>query len=160
MKTKTIISTVLLLFVAGSATYLVIDEVRSNSQQNSGAIEPTKSYFASVDEGVVVYYFYNSVRCPTCMKFESYTEEILQNTFAEEMKEGNIVWKMVNTDEPNNKHFMSDYGLYTKSIVLVKISQGKQVKWKNLDKIWELVGDKDTFVKYIRDEVREYLGAE
>jgi hypothetical protein len=44
--------------------------------------------------------------------------------------------------------------------VLVKISGGKQVKWKNLEKIWERVGDKDAFVKYIQDEIREYLGAE
>ncbi|MGD8786887.1 MAG: nitrophenyl compound nitroreductase subunit ArsF family protein, partial [Phycisphaerales bacterium] len=138
MKIKTIISTILLLFVAASATYLVIDEVRSNSQQNSKAIE---AHFSSMDEGVIVYYFYGNVRCVTCRKFESYTQELLQNTFAEEMEKGNLIWKMVNTDEPGNKHFMSDYELYTKSIVLVKISGGKQVKWKNLDKIWERVGD-------------------
>ena len=160
MKIKTIISTTLLLFVAASATYLVVDEVRSNSQQNPGTTELKKSHFANMDKGVIVYYFYGTVRCPTCRKFESYTKELLQNTFSEEIKEGNLIWKMVNTDEPGNKHFMSDYGLYTKSIVLVKISGGMQVKWKNLEKIWETVADKDTFVKYIEDEVREYLGVD
>ncbi|MGD2093639.1 MAG: nitrophenyl compound nitroreductase subunit ArsF family protein [Phycisphaerales bacterium] len=160
MKIKTIISTTLLLFVAASATYLVVDEVRSSSRQNPGTTEPKDSHFASINNGVIVYYFYETVRCPTCRKFESYTQEILQSTFAEEMEKGNLIWKMVNTDEPGNKHFRDDYGLYTKSIVLVKISGGKQVKWKNLEKIWERVGDKDAFVKYIQDEIREYLGAE
>lgn len=159
MKNKTIISVVLLLFVAGSVAYLVVDEVRSSSWQSSQAAEPEEPIFGSMDEGVVVCYFYNSARCPTCMKFESYTQEALENAFADKLKGGKLVWKMVNTDEPNNKHFLSDYELYTKSIVLMKISGGKQIGWKNLEEIWGLVGDKETFVKYIRDEVEAYLGA-
>jgi hypothetical protein len=49
--------------------------------------------------------------------------------------------------------------LHTRAIVIVKIRDGEQTEWKNLDKIWELVGDKKVFVKYVQDEVAMYLGA-
>ena len=157
MKTKTIISTVLLLFVAGSATYMVVNEVRSSSQPRIA--EPGESLSVPAGSNVVLYYFYGTARCPTCMKFESFTEEALQGEFAEQLDSGDLVWKMVNTDEPANKHFISDYELYSKSIVVVKIRDGRQVQWKNLEDIWELVGEKNTFVKYIQDEVGAYMGA-
>jgi hypothetical protein len=38
------------------------------------------------------------------------------------------------------------------------MQDGEQVGWKNLQKIWELVGDKESFVKYVQSEVAEYLG--
>jgi hypothetical protein len=32
------------------------------------------------------------------------------------------------------------------------------VRWKRLDKVWDLIGDQQAFEKYVRDEVRAYLG--
>lgn len=157
MKTKTIISTALLLFVAGSATYMVFNEVRSGSQP--AVAESGESLSESMASKIVLYYFHGTARCATCIKFESFTQEALQGAFAEKLNSGEMEWKMVNVDEPNNKHFVDEYGLYTKSIVIVKIRNGKMVEWKNLKKIWELVGEKNVFVKYIRDEVGTYLGA-
>ena len=40
---------------------------------------------------------------------------------------------MVNVDEPANEHFIKDYQLYSKSIVIVKMQDGKELKWENLD---------------------------
>ncbi|MCP4262489.1 MAG: hypothetical protein GY774_34040 [Planctomycetes bacterium] len=157
MKTKTIISTVLLLFVAGSTTYMVINEVRSGSQVQIA--KSGESLTLPAGSKVVLYYFHGNERCQTCIKFESFTEEAIKGAFAEQVNSGELVWKMVNTDEPANKHFVGDYELYSKSIVVVENRDGKRGKWKNLEKIWELVGDKNTFVKYIKDEVGTYLGA-
>jgi hypothetical protein len=157
MKTKTIISTVLLLFVASSATYMVVTEVRSSSRLE--VAQSGDSYALPAGSKVVLYYFHGNERCQTCMKFESFTEEAIQGAFAEQINGGELVWKMVNTDEAANKHFVGDYELYSKSIVVVENRDGKRGKWKNLEKIWELVGDKNTFVKYIKDEVGTYLGA-
>lgn len=157
MKTKTIISTALLLFIAASATYMVFNEVRSDSQP--AVAESGESLSAPMASKVVLYYFHGTARCATCRKFESFTKEALQGAFAEKLDSGELEWKMVNVDEPDNKHFVADYGLYSKSIVVVRIRDGKQLEWKNLEKIWELVGEKNVFVKYVRDEVGAYLGA-
>ena len=157
MKAKTIISTALLLFVAGSATYMVVNEVRSGSQPP--VVESGESLTLPAGSKVVLYYFHGNERCQNCIKFESYTEEAVQGAFVKQLNTGELVWKMVNTDEPANKHFVGDYELYSKSIVVVENRDGKRGKWKNLEKIWEIVGDKNSFVEYIKGEVGAYLEA-
>lgn len=101
---------------------------------------------------VIVYYFHGNKRCATCHKIEDYTKEAVQS-----IGNNKLDLRVVNVDEPNNKHFMNDYGLYTKSVVVSSIRNGKQVKWKNLDKIWTLTGNKSAFEGYIKKEVKSYL---
>ena len=175
MKTKTIIAIALLVFVFTSIAYLIAKELRALAQSGSArtcppaatkgvgpcceevvfAKPPTKS-----SQKVVVYYFHNNFRCAKCRKFESYSDEVLRSAFSDALNDGSLEWKIINIDEPMNKHFVSDYQLLTKSIVVAKMQDGKQTEWKNLNKIWELVGNKAVFVKYIQDEVNAYLGAD
>jgi hypothetical protein len=114
----------------------------------------------SADSKVVVYYFHSTARCPTCRKFESYSDELIRQQFAQQLSDGRLEWRIVNVDEPGNKHFVADYKLYTKSIVLVKDQPGKAPQWKNLEKIWQLVHDKQAFVGYVKEEINAYLRAE
>lgn len=103
---------------------------------------------------IIAYYFHGKRRCATCMKLEAYSQEAIQTGFAEESQSGTIEWQVVNIEESPNEHFEKDYQLYTKSVILSRVENGKEAAWKNLDKIWELVGDKEAFVKYVQDEVR------
>ena len=64
---------------------------------------------------------------------------------------------MINTDENDNAHFVDDYKLYTKSLVLSLVKDGKEVKSNNLTKIWEYVRDKQKFYDYVSEEVNNYL---
>ncbi len=157
MKIKTILTITLLLFIFGSTAYLIIGELRpATKPAEQKTLLPSPLPTASK---VVVYYFHTTARCQTCRKFESYSDETIRQTFAKELNDGRLEWKVVNVDEPANKHFVGDYQLYSKSIVIVKIRDGKQTAWKNLDKIWELVRDKNAFVKYIQDEVKSCVEA-
>ncbi|MGD9581762.1 MAG: nitrophenyl compound nitroreductase subunit ArsF family protein [Vampirovibrionia bacterium] len=106
---------------------------------------------------VIVYYLHNSFRCPSCHKIENYTKEAINTNFADKLKDGSLVFKVVNFDEKPDKHFVEDYKLYTKSVVLSKVVNGKQVEWKNLDKIWTLLGDKAKFEQYIKTETGNFL---
>ena len=45
----------------------------------------------------------------------------------------------------------------TRSVVLAEYREGKVVRWENLDKVWQLVRSKDSFVDYIQSETREFL---
>lgn len=173
MKTKTIVTVALLLFVAASVAYVVVEQLRSTSQSAPAQPNPSvpqQADPAAVEENlqppsrpqtskVVLYYFRGNVRCPTCRKFEAYSDEVLQQTFANELHSGSLEWQVINVEEPGNKHFINDYRLFSKSLVLVKFHNGRQAEWKNLTRIWELVRNKDAFVQYIQDEVIDYLGA-
>ena len=120
------------------------------------AEEPTLDTGA---ESVVAFYFHGNVRCATCKKIEAYADEALQQGFPEALQNGALEWRVINVDEAENQHFIQDFQLVTRSVVLAEYSGDKVVRWKNLDKVWQLVRSKDKFVEYVRDEARQFLGA-
>jgi hypothetical protein len=106
---------------------------------------------------VIAYYFHGTQRCPTCMKLEAYSRESIERAFQTELRNDVLEWRVVNVDEEENKHFINDYKLYTRSLVIVKLDNGTVTEWKNLERIWDLVGDKASFMEYVEQETRVYL---
>ena len=106
---------------------------------------------------VIAYYFHGTFRCPTCHKLEQYSKEAIEANFKNELTSGKMVFKTVNVDKKANEHFVNDYQLYTKSLVISLVRGGKEEKFKNLTKIWEYVGNKQRFYDYVRDEIAAFL---
>lgn len=166
MKPKTVVTVVLLAFVAASIVYLVLKETSSREPQAADTAPPSKSVVSttnapteeavSTEHKVAAYYFFGNVRCQTCRKIESYTAESIAS-FTNELSTGLLEWRTANVDEKENEHFVKDYELTSRSVVLVHMVDGKQTEWKNLASIWDLVGDKEAFQKYISDETTEFL---
>jgi len=170
MKAKNIVTIVLLIFVIASVAFLVFNESRKEGndnpsnktviRENPGSIE-TRSDTHKTDESghkVIVYYFHGTKRCPTCRKFEAYATELMKTAFTKQQQSGKLEFRIVNVDEPQNKHFIYDYELTTKSVVLADFQNGEQTRWKNLDRIWKLVRDKEIFMDYIKDETENFMG--
>lgn len=121
--------------------------------QDSGwAAEPAPS-----GSRVIAYYFYGSVRCPTCHKLEQYSKDVIQGNFKDELTSGKLAFQAKNTDEKGNEHFIKDYQLYTKSLVLSFVKDGREVKSKNLVNIWQLVRNKQEFFEYVTSEINDFL---
>ncbi len=106
---------------------------------------------------VIAYYFHTNTRCSTCMKIEAYSKEAIEKGFPEELRKGILEMRIVNYEKPEHRHFMKDYKLVSKSLVLVNLVDGKQTEWTNLKLVWQLTGRKDAFLNYVRKEVRGYL---
>ncbi len=177
MKIKKIFTVALLLFVAGSIGYMIVNEKKTETVASEERIEPVSKNVASEeketntkqviqssiaktengdvqqDNQLIVYYFHGDQRCPTCHKLETYAKEALDVYFADEIASKKIVWKVVNVDRTENSHFIQDYKLVTKSVVLSEVANGKEVGWKNLDQIWQRVRDKDSYLQYIRENI-------
>jgi hypothetical protein len=157
MNAKKIVTVILLVFVATSVGYMV---VRDRSSQPAVRQDPPQSTSnpaeISPNPQIAVYYFHGDVRCPTCHKLENYAKEALDTYFAQDLADGKIQWKPTNVDTPGNEHFVRDYELVTKSVILSKTVNGQQVVWKNLDQIWQLVREKDKYLEYIRDSVTNF----
>jgi len=107
----------------------------------------------------VIYYFMTTYRCRSCNYIENTTRASIEQYFAEQIKNGSVVFKMLNIDEEQNKHFVNEYGLYTKSVVLSSVKDGKQLKWKNLDQVWNLIGQDESFKTYISSEIKSFIGS-
>jgi len=143
-----------------AAAILVTCLAQASPSTRSAAVTsaaPTTPVATDRDHVVRVYYFHGNARCVSCRKIEALAGEAVRAAFAGEMKQGKVEWLAVNVDEPANKHFIQDYRLYTKSLVVVDLVDGTRVRWKNLEKIWELLRDDDAFRQYVQGEVRSYL---
>lgn len=106
---------------------------------------------------IVAFYFHGDMRCATCKKIEAYSDEAVNQGFSKEIDSKQLDWRVVNTDQVENKHFVDDFQLVTKSVVLVEYKDGEVVRFENLSRIWQLVGDKDDFIKYVSDETRKFI---
>lgn len=115
---------------------------------------------STVSDGVVVYYFHGNARCATCRTIESLANDAIHAGFAGELDDGTLTWQTVNIDEHDNTHFIQDFQLVTRSVVLAEYRDGAVVRFTNLDKVWQLVRSKDDFVAYVQRETREFLGAD
>jgi hypothetical protein len=111
----------------------------------------------SQNSKLIAYYFHGTFRCSTCRTIEQYSHDAIQTYFAKELGNGRLEFRPVNIEEPENKHFIQDYQLVTRSLVLSLMSDGKETKWKNLADVWKLVRDKDKFFQYVKDEVEHFL---
>ena len=112
------------------------------------------------DDVVFATYLHGTLRCATCRKLEAYSEEALKTAFEEELNDSSLIWRVINYDEKENEHYLKDYSLYTKALILSRVKDGSELEWKNLSKIWELVGNKDEFLKYVQDETRDFINKE
>ncbi len=173
MNPKKIVTGVLMAFVALSVVYLIVKETRTpepvaEAQLSNDVVAGTSTNTAQGEavniakkaNTVVAYYFHGNVRCQTCRKIEAYSAGSITNSFKDELLDGRLQWKLVNVDETANEHFVKNYELTTRSIVLVQMVDGKQSRWKNLAQIWDLVGNKEKFQKYIYDETTGFLAGE
>lgn len=106
---------------------------------------------------VTAYYFHGSVRCPTCRALEQYSKEAIETNFKDALASGKLEFKVVNVEDEGNEHFVKEYQLYTKSLILSFVKEGKETQWKNLGKIWEYVGNKQRFIDYVKSEVAAAL---
>lgn len=116
----------------------------------------TTKVFGS-DAKIVAYYFHGNARCTTCHKMEQYTKEAIEANFKDELVNGLLVFKAVNVDERENEHFVNDYQLYTKALIISYVKDDKEIEHKNLTKIWEYVRDKKRFFNYVVTEINNYL---
>jgi hypothetical protein len=109
------------------------------------------------DSKVIAYYFHGNYRCPTCRRLEQYSREAIESNFKNELTLGKLAFIAVNIDEKGNEHFVKDYKLYTKSLVISLVKGDKEIKSKNLDKIWSYVGNKQKFYEYVTEELKNFL---
>ena len=157
MNAKKHFRNVLLVFAVGSLAYMVVKEVSDRRAASHTATASAAKVTTATQ--LVVYYFSEGKECTTCEQIPLLARTALETQFPDELKSGAIVWCAIDVDEARNAHYIDEYGIYTKSIVLSRIENGKQTRWKNLDRVWDLVYDKPAFIEYVQQEVRADLDA-
>ncbi len=78
-----------------------------------------KSFVVNTDE-IQVYYFHLTKRCATCNAVENETKVVLENNYANKMKEGKIVFTSLNLEEEEGKKMAEQLKVSGQTLLLVK----------------------------------------
>lgn len=148
MKLKTILTAGLLAFVAVSLAAAVADVARLRHP----AASPDPVEDGASGDRLIVYYFHTATRCPTCRTIESHAREAV----APQVDARAIDWRVVNYEEPANRHFADQFKLLCTSVVLVQTRGGEVVRWKNLERVWELNDDRSASIDYVRAQLNAF----
>jgi hypothetical protein len=127
------------------------------------AAQPAKAKPApAATHTVVVYYLYTEPRCISCTNIEKFTKEAIEKEFAKELKSGRLVWMPVDVKKDGNWHYVEDFQLRSKTVVVADYKDSREDKnkiiaWKSLEEVWPLLKDKKKFMEYIQTEARIFL---
>ena len=120
---------------------------------------PHTSTSAGADaDALHVYYFHSNTRCPTCRNIESQAHDFVHTELAAELDSGQVAWKVLNYEDRSGADLAKQFDIQYPIVVLAKLQGGEMVRWKNLDGVWGLVGDKPGYAAFMRDEVNKMLG--
>jgi len=126
---KQVISAVLIAVVLLSVGMMIVRE----SRRPAGPAQ-----LAVSQEGTTVYYFHGNHRCVSCNRVEDLTLKAIAGK--------KVVFKTVNLDEPANEHFVKDFEMESRVVVIQHNGA-----YKKMDKVWDLVGgDEGAFIAYIQ----------
>ncbi|MEI7947920.1 MAG: MTH895/ArsE family thioredoxin-like protein [bacterium] len=129
-RVKQLISAVLIGLVLGSLGIMIMRESKR-------PVAPAQSPLNQA--GTTVYYFHGNQRCFSCNRIESLTLKAIEGKGCN--------FKAVNLDEPANEHFVKDFQLDTRVVVIQHNGT-----YKKMENVWGLVGGKEAdFIKYIQD---------
>ncbi len=103
-----------------------------------------------------IYYFHTSKRCGGCATIERLSEEVVTSNFADRLKTGEYAFIPVNVDKGENKHYISEYNIYTKQLILSGKNKDGERKWKNLEMIWKLHRNSEEFENYVVKEIEDF----
>ena len=108
----------------------------------------------------IVYYFHGNARCKTCLTIEMYALEAIETGFPEALKANQIDFLPVNLEMAENEHFIDDFQLSARTVVLERIVDGERKDYLNLTRVWELVGDKEAYITYVQEEAGKFMNGE
>lgn len=134
-----------------------VSSVSIQAQNTSSAAVAPAAQEKTAPAKVVAYYFHGNMRCTTCKKIEALTTEAIETGFADDIKSGRVELKVVNVEESGNEHYIQDYQLASRSVVVARYEGEAQKDWKRLDEGWQLVSDKDAFIRFVQEQTTNLL---
>lgn len=96
-----------------------------NAKGNKATEEQSKK------DRVEVLYFHGKQRCATCMAIEKHAKEAIEMTFADELKNGTVVFKSIDISKAENEKIAEKYEVTWSSLFVSKWKDGKE-SYENL----------------------------
>ena len=85
-----------------------------------------KEQAAGAKDCVEVLYFHGKQRCVTCRAIEKNAKDLLDAKFAEQMRQGRVVWRVIDISQKENAQIAEKYQVTWSSLFLVSHKNSKE----------------------------------
>lgn len=107
---------------------------------------------------VEVIYFHGKQRCATCRAIEQVTREVVEQQFAEQVKNGTVKLRIVDISDPKNEQIADKYEIAFSSLLVVKhIGQNETVVNLTDDGFSYARNEPETFKKKLTESIKANL---
>lgn len=123
-----------------------------------GSGDSTVSAKSPQKDKVEVVYFHGKKRCATCMAIEKNAREVINSLFANELKNGEVVFKIVDISTPEGEKIADRYEVTWSSLFVNKWKNGKETR-NNMTEFGfgNARKNPDAFKKGLADKIRQSL---
>lgn len=80
----------------------------------------------TINDHVEVLYFHGKQRCATCIAIETNTKAAIEEKFAEQIKKGELVFKIIDISKEENEKIAEKYEVTWSSLFIVKYKNGQE----------------------------------
>ena len=98
----------------------------NNGTKKSASIDVEQTQPQEQKDRVEVLYFHSKQRCATCMAIEKNAKEAVEAEFADELKNGTLVFRTIDISEPKNEAIAEKYEVTWSSLFISKWKAGKE----------------------------------
>lgn len=137
------------------ALMAIIALTSCGNSQNANAQGGTKT---DQKEYVEVLYFHGKQRCVTCNAIEKSTKEVLDKDFTQQLKDGKVVFKVIDISTKEGEKIADKYEVTWSSLFINKWKAGKETKNNMTDFGFSYAkGSPDVFKEGVKKKVNESL---
>ncbi|WP_042371914.1 nitrophenyl compound nitroreductase subunit ArsF family protein [Bacteroides neonati] len=137
------------------ALMAIIALTSCGNSQNANAQGATKT---NQKEYVEVLYFHGKQRCVTCNTIEKLTKEVIDKDFAQQLKDGKVVFKVIDISTKEGEKIADKYEVTWSSLFVNKWKDGKETKNNMTDFGFSYAkGSPDVFKEGVKKKVNEQL---
>jgi hypothetical protein len=142
----------LFLWIAGCSK-----SADANAENSAETPQPAAVVESAQIDKVVVYYFHNTRRCPTCLGIQKGIEQTIDAKFGRDIEAGMLEFMELNMDEEVNQKYVEQFQLSFSTMIVSAESNGKAIKWTNAGKVWDLAHAPDDLHQYVEKMIRQKL---
>lgn len=125
-------------------------ENTETNQNNTPAFE--------LKEGINILYCHGTRQCPSCIAIGAETQNLLKNSYQEQVDAGKIIFSELNIDEPQNTAIAEKFEVAGSALLIVKVTGEKE-------EVTDLTGDgfklarnmPDMFHEKVKAAIEKYL---
>ena len=110
-------------------------------------------------EKIEIYHFHRTQQCYSCKTLGAYAEETVNTYFAPELASGKVVFGHINTELPENKALVEQYGPTGSSLWIGVYNETGFYKEENVN-VWYKIGNKDEYMAYLKGVIEKRLAGD